>query len=64
MLVDGKWQPTFPNARYLFGRVEWEHWQQESLPEIAGDADEEIAEAVIDCIAVNQGSIRPAAYGQ
>ena len=28
MLVDGQWVPTFPNARYLFGRVEWEHWSQ------------------------------------
>ena len=28
MLVDGDWVPTFPNARYLFGRVEWEHWSQ------------------------------------
>ena len=26
MLVDGKWVPTFPNARYLIGRVEYEHW--------------------------------------
>lgn len=26
MLVDGKWRPTFPNARYLFGRKEYEHW--------------------------------------
>lgn len=25
-LVDGAWQVTFPDARYLFGRVEWEHW--------------------------------------
>jgi glyoxylase-like metal-dependent hydrolase (beta-lactamase superfamily II) len=25
-LEDGTWVPTFPNARYLFGRVEWEHW--------------------------------------
>ncbi len=25
-LVDGTWAPTFPNARYLFGRTEWEHW--------------------------------------
>jgi glyoxylase-like metal-dependent hydrolase (beta-lactamase superfamily II) len=25
-LVDGRWVPTFPNARYLIGRVEWEHW--------------------------------------
>jgi glyoxylase-like metal-dependent hydrolase (beta-lactamase superfamily II) len=28
MLVDGRWQPTFPNARYLFGRAEYAHWQQ------------------------------------
>jgi glyoxylase-like metal-dependent hydrolase (beta-lactamase superfamily II) len=26
-LVDGRWVPTFPNARYLFGRREWEHAQ-------------------------------------
>ena len=24
--VDGRWVPTFPNARYLFARAEWEHW--------------------------------------
>ena len=29
MLVDGAWVPTFPNARYLFGRTEWEHWSTE-----------------------------------
>ena len=29
MLVDGKWVPTFPNARYLLGRTEWEHWSAE-----------------------------------
>ena len=26
-LVDGQWVPTFPQARYLFGRSEWQHWQ-------------------------------------
>ena len=26
MLVDGRWLPTFPNARYLMGRVEYAHW--------------------------------------
>jgi glyoxylase-like metal-dependent hydrolase (beta-lactamase superfamily II) len=26
MLVDGKWVPTFPNARYVICRGEWEHW--------------------------------------
>jgi glyoxylase-like metal-dependent hydrolase (beta-lactamase superfamily II) len=25
-LEDGRWVPTFPNARYVFGRQEWEHW--------------------------------------
>ena len=24
MLVDGKWVPTFPNARYLIGRREFD----------------------------------------
>lgn len=26
MFQDGDWLPTFPNARYLFGRREYEHW--------------------------------------
>jgi glyoxylase-like metal-dependent hydrolase (beta-lactamase superfamily II) len=26
-LVDGTWVPTFPHAQYLFGRAEYEHWQ-------------------------------------
>ena len=30
MLRDGQWVPTFPNARYLFGRVEFAHWTGES----------------------------------
>jgi glyoxylase-like metal-dependent hydrolase (beta-lactamase superfamily II) len=25
-LVDGRWVPTFPNARYLVGRAEFAHW--------------------------------------
>jgi glyoxylase-like metal-dependent hydrolase (beta-lactamase superfamily II) len=25
-LVDGRWVPTFPNARYLFARREYDHW--------------------------------------
>ena len=30
MLVDGKWLPTFPNARYLIGQVEFAHWQADT----------------------------------
>jgi glyoxylase-like metal-dependent hydrolase (beta-lactamase superfamily II) len=35
MLVDGKFVPTFPNARYLLGRMEFEHWSAE------GDAEQQ-----------------------
>lgn len=29
MLIDGKWVPTFPRARYLMGRTEFDHWQHD-----------------------------------
>jgi len=29
MLVEGRWVPTFPNARYLIGRREYEYWKSE-----------------------------------
>jgi len=28
-LVDGRWQPTFRNARHLFSEKEWAHWSVE-----------------------------------
>ena len=37
-LQDGRWVPTFPNARYLFNKREWEHWQ---------DAQDAMDQAVI-----------------
>ena len=33
-LVDGKWLPTFPNARYLMGKTEFDYWRTETQ---AGD---------------------------
>ena len=29
-LVNGQWVPTFTNARYVFGRTEYEHWAAHS----------------------------------
>ncbi len=26
-LLDGRWVPTFPNARYVFGQAEYAHWE-------------------------------------
>ena len=28
-LVDGRWEPTFANADYLFAQDEWTHWKDE-----------------------------------
>jgi glyoxylase-like metal-dependent hydrolase (beta-lactamase superfamily II) len=28
-LLNGRWVPTFPKARYLFTRAEWEHWRDD-----------------------------------
>jgi glyoxylase-like metal-dependent hydrolase (beta-lactamase superfamily II) len=28
MKVGGRWVPTFPNARYLLSRKEWDHWSK------------------------------------
>lgn len=58
-LENGAWIPTFPNARYLFGRVEWEHWSKEAAEVVAGDVETEVAANVIETAAVNQDSIRP-----
>ena len=30
-LENGRWVPTFPNARYLFARAEWEHWSNPTI---------------------------------
>jgi glyoxylase-like metal-dependent hydrolase (beta-lactamase superfamily II) len=58
-LVDGRWVPTFPNARYLFGRAEWLHWSQEQGANITGDVTPEVAENVLEARVVYEDSVRP-----
>lgn len=48
MLQDGQWVPTFPNARYLIGRKEYEHWnavEDKEQQEIMADSVKPIFEA-------------------
>lgn len=48
MLVDGRFVPTFPKARYLFGRVEFDHWTSEGEDEqqaILADSVQPIVDA-------------------
>ncbi|MBL8781814.1 MAG: MBL fold metallo-hydrolase, partial [Alphaproteobacteria bacterium] len=49
MLVDGKWVPTFPNARYLMGATEFEYWrdqrENEELISVFSDSVRPVFEA-------------------
>jgi len=48
-LADGKWVPTFGNARYVFGKTEYEHWRDHSdgpdKAAVFNDSVQPIAEA-------------------
>ena len=46
-LVEGRWVPTFPQARYLFARAEWEHWSQEP-PGPDGDVVGDSVRPIVD----------------
>ncbi len=43
---DGRWVPTFPMARYLMGRVEFEHWKEVREPSVAAIFDDSIRPVV------------------
>jgi glyoxylase-like metal-dependent hydrolase (beta-lactamase superfamily II) len=55
-LVNGKWVPTFPNAKYLFARKEWEFWKGEyEAGREAGDGS--IADSVIPIVEAKKAVI-------
>jgi glyoxylase-like metal-dependent hydrolase (beta-lactamase superfamily II) len=48
-LDNGRWVPTFPRARYLFGRTELAHWQaQPNLAELNGGSFVDSVEPIIE----------------
>ena len=58
MLVDGQWVPTFPNARYLFAKTEWEHWdanEDESVygPVLADSVRPVVEAGLVDLVDVD-----------
>jgi glyoxylase-like metal-dependent hydrolase (beta-lactamase superfamily II) len=54
-LVDGRWVPTFPRARYVFAGEEWSFWKHES----ARGADESgcIDDSVLPVVAAGQAQL-------
>jgi glyoxylase-like metal-dependent hydrolase (beta-lactamase superfamily II) len=58
-LVDGKWLPTFPTARYVFGKSEYEHWKSHrESPEHAAVFDDSVQPIMdagrVELVASNQ----------
>src|SRR5207302_598411 len=49
MLVEGRWVPTFPEARYLMGRIEFAHWtsqrEREDMSAVLADSVKPVWEA-------------------
>src|SRR5579859_7705029 len=62
MLVDGEWVPTFPRARYLIGKREFEHWSEEGDEEqmaILGDSVRPIFDAGLAQLVEMDHSVSP-----
>jgi glyoxylase-like metal-dependent hydrolase (beta-lactamase superfamily II) len=47
-LVDGRWVPTFRNARHLFARTEYDHWIATDETELFGDVMADSVVPVVD----------------
>ena len=45
MLVDGKWVPTFVNARYLVGEREWRYWDGLGSSDVLADSVRPVLDA-------------------
>src|SRR5262244_1536638 len=59
LLVDHRWVPTFPNARYLMGRVEYAHWmgqgEREDMAAVLADSVAPVwAAGLVDLVATDQ----------
>lgn len=56
-LVNGKWVPTFPNARYLMAEVEYRHWQARFEAEGAALNHGSFADSVLPVVESGQAEM-------
>ena len=55
-LDNGRWVPTFPNARYLISRREWDHWRAAGMAALARTGDY-ITDSVLPVFAAGQADL-------
>lgn len=58
-LRDGRWVPTFPNAKYLFSRIENDYWDPDRNPALAETPDRRIGyrDSVLPVIEAGQARL-------
>lgn len=61
-LIDGRWVPTFPNARYIFSRKEYEHWHPEMGASNFYGQGVAFLDSVLPCIEAGQAEIVEEGY--
>nr|WP_280819014.1 MBL fold metallo-hydrolase [Tianweitania sediminis] len=49
-LENGRWVPAFPNARYIFGRAEFDHWTNGDGPRLFPDNVAVIEDSVLPVV--------------
>jgi len=57
-LIDGRWVPTFPNARYVFAAPEFEYWQATTYP----DGDDIFGDSVAPIVDAGRADLVPVAH--
>lgn len=55
-LENGRWVPTFPNARYLVSRREWDHWRTAGPAALARTGDY-VGDSVLPIFAAGQAEL-------
>ncbi len=53
-LIDGRWTPTFPNARYLFARDEYEFWREKAAKDPRKYDDGAFTDSVLPVVEAGQ----------
>ena len=56
-LVDGRWVPTFPNARYVFSRREYGFWEEKHRRDPVRFADGAIGDSVLPIVEAGRADL-------
>jgi glyoxylase-like metal-dependent hydrolase (beta-lactamase superfamily II) len=56
-LLDGRWVPTFPNAKYVFSREELNFWDPTKNPHLPGEPQDVFRDSVLPVIAAKQDQV-------